>query len=252
MKPIELIGKINGIPGWYNPKILNLVHGINEWHLAEGIQGGVAEIGVYCGRSFVGLASCCHDGEKALAIDVFDKQEWNESMSGAGHVDNMSERFDETIRKFGVDGHTIKVPQSSMELTPQDVSEMLNGGPRIFRVDGGHSYEEALRDLWIAHFSVCKNGVILVDDVFSPGWPSVGAAVNKWIEDRLLVPVFIYHGEVVLCRDEDYAAVKYGTWKRVSKHHVRPWKEWDVAIWMSEYEQRQNKESGPTHIPVTG
>jgi len=128
---------IDRIPGWYKPELLELVQHIDVWQRTQKIVGGVVEIGVYCGRSFVGLAKCCRldEGERALAVDVFDNQEWNESKSGAGHVTEQRAIFDQTVAEFGIGGRTIALTADSRKLSADSIITSLGIAPRMFRVE---------------------------------------------------------------------------------------------------------------------
>lgn len=231
----DLASRIVDIKGWYEPSNLTIVQFLNEWHQARGIVGSVVEIGVYCGRSFVGLASCCRPeaGERAVAIDVFDRQDWNESQSGAGHVEDIGFYFDKTVREFGLEGVTTKLLGRSCQVTPEMIFEACGNRPRMFRVDGGHSYAETLYDLKLAAGCLEKNGFVFIDDVFSPSWPEVSAALSAVLLDGTLSPFFIWGKEVVLVRPQDYDYCK-SSWRGIPKHYTRKWVSEETAIYQSQ------------------
>jgi predicted O-methyltransferase YrrM len=160
-----------------------------------GVKGPVAEIGTFEGRFFIALAHALADGEKALGIDLFD---WpNPEVIG---------RFEANCAKHGVPAEKrITWRADSRTMKPEDLLAKLGGERvRLFHVDGEHSRHALTRDLELATAVIADGGVIVLDDMLHPGYPTLMVAVQDYLQR---------HPEmVVLCiidRETIVAATKF-------------------------------------------
>src|ERR1022692_661571 len=71
-----------------------LLSQVNDYH----VRGGVAEIGVHHGKSFIALCLAMQKDEKAFCIDIFSEQHLNQDQSGRGD----RQMFEENIRRHNV------------------------------------------------------------------------------------------------------------------------------------------------------
>ena len=146
--------------GWFDYQALLVLRVLSAHQLANGVDGGVAEIGVHHGKSFAALALLNLDGglSRALAVDVFDDQLLNTDGSGEGDL----ETFRATVRAWC--GEDCLAPrrlgileQDSRTLTwGQVIAESAGIRPRIFSIDGSHTAEHTETDMQTAAGSICE------------------------------------------------------------------------------------------------
>ena len=160
-----------------------------------GVTGPVAEIGTFEGRFFIALAHALKNGETALGIDLFD---WPNPQ--------VIDRFEANCTKHGVPAEKrITWRADSRTMKPEDLLAKLGGERvRLFHVDGEHSRHALTRDLELATAVLTDGGVIVLDDMLHPGYPTLMVAVQDYLQR---------HPEmVVLCiidRESIVAATKF-------------------------------------------
>jgi hypothetical protein len=194
-----------GVEGWLHEEALLFTLALHRQQRAAGIAGGVAEIGVYHGRFFLALALSCDGGERALAVDVFDRLRPGREATVQGD----RAVFEGHLAAWGVAERTLVRQGDSLELTPDAVRGALGGpGARLFSVDGAHSLRHAASDLRLAAASLAPGGVVLLDDFLNAEWLGVTeAAVAMLREERPpLLPLAICDGKLALCAPADHAA----------------------------------------------
>lgn len=181
----------NKIDGWFVHQFIDVLSAVNEFQIKNNITGDLAEIGVYCGKSFIPLYLLCKENEIALAIDCFEMQKFNYDNSGRGDyskfIENLKKIAGEDIRKLKV------IKGDSMALSHEDyLGESINKKFRIFSIDGCHTVEATLKDLENVSKCISERGVIIVDDYYNSNWPGVAEGVNLFMEkfgDKI-VPFF--------------------------------------------------------------
>jgi predicted O-methyltransferase YrrM len=161
---------------------------------ALGIAGDMVEIGPFEGRFFIAMALGLAPGEIAVGIDVFD---WPDA--------GVRERFLANCRDSGLGPDQIVAWQiDSAALTGEAVRARLNGAARFIHVDGTHACESLAADLEIAHAVLHPSGIIALDDMLHPGYPTLITAVLDFL---------VRHPEMrVLCiidREDIVAAAKF-------------------------------------------
>ena len=137
-----------------------------------GVGGPVAEIGPFEGRFFIALAHALAPGERALGIDLFD---WPNPQ--------VIDRFEANCAKHGVPAERrITWKADSRTMAPQDLLAKLGGErPRFVHVDGEHSRAALTRDLELATAVLAPGGVIVLDDMLHPGYPTLMVAVHEYL-----------------------------------------------------------------------
>ena len=141
------------------------------------IHGSLAEIGVHYGRSFFLLAAGRSEGEKSLAIDLFEDDDLHKHPQGISR----SVGFTVNSLKYGVNFSPEEILKgSSLEVGPDEITKRV-GPVRLFSVDGGHMYRHVANDLFLAENVLVAGGVICVDDAFTPIWPEVAMATFDWL-----------------------------------------------------------------------
>jgi hypothetical protein len=137
-----------------------------------GVKGQVAEIGAFEGRFLIALAHCLGPGEKALGMDIF---EWPNP--------EVRDRFEANCLRHGIGPDkrtTWKV--NSGDTTPAEVLAKAGGPIRLFHVDGEHSRAALAKDLELATATIAPGGLIVLDDMLHPGYPTLMVAVQQYLE----------------------------------------------------------------------
>lgn len=138
-----------------------------------GVKGPVAEIGTFEGRFFIAMAHALADGETALGIDLFD---WPNP--------EVIDRFEANCATHGVPAEKrITWRADSRTMKPDDLLAKLGGERvRLFHVDGEHSRHALTRDLELATAVLGDGGVIVLDDMLHPGYPTLMVAVQDYLQ----------------------------------------------------------------------
>jgi predicted O-methyltransferase YrrM len=183
-----------------------------------GITGHAVEIGAFEGRFLIALAQCLKAGEMALGIDRFD---WPDPQ--------VRTRFEQNCKKYGVAGKSIPWAMDSQTLHPRDLADRLGGSPvRFVHIDGDHSRPAFESDLKLAAAVLDPAGLIALDDMLHPGYPTLMASLQSYLT---------YNQDmVVLCvidRESIFAATKFvlcrsGWFKRYENELLR---EFQDLIW---------------------
>ena len=166
-----------------------------------GVTGPVAEIGTFEGRFFIAMAHALKQGETALGIDLFD---WPNP--------EIIDRFHANCLKHGIPAsHRITWKTDSRTLKSEELLAKLDGRRvRLFHVDGEHSRHALSRDLELATQVLAPEGLIVLDDMLHPGYPTLMVAVQQYLEAHPeMCPLCIIDRETivaatkfVLCRKD--------------------------------------------------
>lgn len=137
-----------------------------------GISGPIAEIGTFEGRFFIALVHALKPGEIALGIDLFD---WPNPQ--------VLDRFEANCLKHGVDPvRKVTWKTDSRTMKPEDMLAKVGGKKlRFFHIDGEHSRDALTRDLERAAAVMMPEGLIVLDDMLHPGYPTLMVAVHEWL-----------------------------------------------------------------------
>lgn len=166
-----------------------------------GIAGPIAEIGTFEGRFFIALAHALKPGEVALGIDLFD---WPNP--------EVLDRFEANCLKHGIDpARKVTWKTDSRTMKPEDMLAKVGGKKlRFFHIDGEHSRDALTRDLDRAAAVMMPEGLIVLDDMLHPGYPTLMVAVHQWLErspDWVVLAVIdretiVAQTKFVLCRKD--------------------------------------------------
>ena len=137
-----------------------------------GVSGPIAEIGTFEGRFFIALAHALEPGEKALGIDLFD---WPNP--------EVIDRFEANCARHGVKPvQKITWKTDSRSMKPADIlAKVGHEKLRLFHIDGEHSRDALTRDLDRAVAVMRPDGLIVLDDMLHPGYPTLMVAVHEWL-----------------------------------------------------------------------
>jgi predicted O-methyltransferase YrrM len=145
------------------------------WQSTRGITADLLEIGTFEGRFFVAVALLLQQGEHALGIDVFT---WPSPA--------VYDRLLENCAAAGLDRARYTVWKAdTRRITPADLRAKLPGGSaRFIHIDGEHTPECLSQDLALAHATLHPFGVIALDDMLHPGYPTLITTVLAYLEQH--------------------------------------------------------------------
>jgi predicted O-methyltransferase YrrM len=160
-----------------------------------GVAGPFAEIGTFEGRYFIAMAHALQPIEKAVGIDLFD---WPNP--------EVIDRFHANCRKHGVpDERRVTLKADSREMKPEELIKAAEGQRiRLFHIDGEHSRAALTRDLALATAVMADGGLIILDDMLHPGYPTLMVAVQEYLETHPDMVVL-----AVIDRESITAATKF-------------------------------------------
>ncbi|MCP4308018.1 MAG: class I SAM-dependent methyltransferase [bacterium] len=196
-----LSGQFSRVKGWCGPHLWNVIQPLHEYQQAVGVKGPIAEIGVFHGKFFIGLALTKKGEGVHTAFDVFDMQRFN--LDGAGKGDLKS--FQSNLREAGLGEGVVDIRKvDSMALTRREIERIgeERGQFSMFSVDGCHMAEHTMNDFRIAMELTSPGGVIYVDDYLNLDWPGVQEGLAKlYLNDcPRFVPVAYTSNKLVTCR----------------------------------------------------
>lgn len=113
----------------------------------------------------------------------------------------MIDRFHANCRKHGVaDATRVTLKADSRLMTPEDVLKASGGRKlRLFHIDGEHSRHALSRDLKLATAVTSDDGIIVLDDMLHPGYPTLMVAVHEYLaENPDIVPLCIIDRETIV------------------------------------------------------
>ena len=167
------------IKGWLSPHTLSLLYHFCQFQDDHAIKGNIAEVGVFQGRFFIALCLMLRDKEKAIAIDVFEDQQYNLDQSGVGDYDI----FINNIQQVLGDCHDIHIIKSDSLAVTRDRLLREFGGhkARIFSIDGCHTATHTESDLHLASHTIVSGGIVILDDFENQNWPGVQQGTEDFL-----------------------------------------------------------------------
>jgi len=187
------------VDGWCVPQLWQSIQPIDEIQRRNGINGPIAEIGVYHGKFFIGLLKTKQQANN-YAIDVFSMQRFNLDGAGVGDQDKLK-------ANIALSGSSVEdvhfLEADSMALTKSDQQRIweASGGFTMFSIDGCHTVEHTINDVRIAMELTRPGGVIFVDDYYNASWPGVQEGICKlYLTDSpRFVPLVATCNKLILC-----------------------------------------------------
>jgi predicted O-methyltransferase YrrM len=160
-----------------------------------GVKGPVAELGAFEGRFFIALAKALQDGERALGIDIF---EWPNPQ--------VIDRFEANCVRHSVPTEKrITWKADSNKMAPGELLAKLGGEKvRLIHVDGEHTQAALTKDLELATAVIKDGGVIVLDDMLHPGYPTLMLAVQAYLDRHPDMTVLC-----IIDRESIFAATKF-------------------------------------------
>lgn len=160
----------------------------------HGISGHLAEIGTFEGRYFIALAHVLKDDERAIGIDTFV---WPD--------EGLKARLEANIAKYGSPDRSIVVKGDSANMSAKELLALAPGKKiRFFHIDGEHKPEPLTKDLALAEQMIDAQGVICLDDMLHPGYPTLAVTVDAFLRRHSDLRVFC-----VIDREDIVGAAKF-------------------------------------------
>jgi hypothetical protein len=190
----------NEIRGWCTPHLWQVIQPLDLAQAELGIEGPIAEIGVFHGKFLIGLIKT-KNSEGNYAIDIYDMQQFN--LDGAGKGDLAALKQNLTLCKIPENLITL-YRADSMTLGRNEIDSIRKGsggGFSMFSVDGCHMVEHTINDIKIAMDLTLAGGIIFVDDYYNASWPGVQEGVAKLylLDAPRFVPLAYLCNKLVLC-----------------------------------------------------
>ena len=166
-------GPYAGVVGMSSRFAAAICSGLLRIQTSSGVKGPVVEIGAFEGRFFIALAKSLAPGEVALGIDLFD---WPNP--------GVQDRFKANCIKHGVPPSSMLVWKTdSRTMKPDEILAKLGGArPRFIHIDGEHSRHALTADLERATAILASGGLIVLDDMLHPGYPTLMVAVHDYLQ----------------------------------------------------------------------
>lgn len=161
------------VPGMSSRFAAAITCGLLRIQTAAGITGPVVEVGAFEGRFLIALAKALAPGEIVIGIDLFD---WpNPEVEG---------RCIANCAKHGVpESARVIWKTDSRKLTTETLLAKLGGKrPRLQHIDGEHSRQVLSNDLELATAVMDPAGLLVLDDMLHPGYPTLMVAVHEYLE----------------------------------------------------------------------
>jgi hypothetical protein len=166
------------IDGYIDPPDALVFLSLLQAQSDAGLEGGIAEIGVFYGRSYFLFKKIAGDAEKIVAIDLFDIGQT------ADGVSPQYGQFLENGRRLGIPiDENLVIKGDSTRLAPSDITDRA-GKIRFFSIDGGHMLPHVVADSRLAMHSLADHGIIAFDDTFNPAWPEVTVGVADFLREH--------------------------------------------------------------------
>ncbi len=140
---------------------------------ARGISGDLLEIGTFEGRFFVAMALLLAADEHALGIDVFtwpSPAVYDHLLANCAAAGLDAGRY----AAWKVDTRTVSAADLRARLPA--------GRARFIHIDGEHVAACLANDLALAHAVLHPDGVIALDDMLHPGYPTLITTVLAYLE----------------------------------------------------------------------
>lgn len=154
----------------------------------------IIEIGTWKGASLMQMAKLtervgvdaqfiCIDTWLGSNAMLWLGEEYRQSLMLEGGYPTMYRQFIRNIVDRGISDRVFPLPMTSS--AAYHLLKRLGVQPDAVYIDAGHEEEEVAIDL-NHYFDLLRPGGVMFGDDYSPGWPGVIAAVNKFVAKQLL------------------------------------------------------------------
>jgi hypothetical protein len=184
--------KVDALSGWFGFHSYALWRSLLDFQKARNIRGDLFEIGVWRGRSASVLASYCRDDETLHLCDL--------------RIDDAALRT--AFESVGATGRKVSALSApSSELPGRLDLQAMHQSVRWMHIDGEHTGPVVYRELELANQIVRPDGLVVIDDFFSPRYPANTTEAVRYLEKnpfhfRLFAVAF---NKGYFCRPESLA-----------------------------------------------
>lgn len=206
---VRWLKNLDSIEGWLSPCAAFMSVGLAQLQSQRGYGGNIAEIGVYHGKYLTGLATTLQQGEKAIAIDVFEEQSENADLIGYDEVGSVGihslteQSFLDNAKRYCLDADIVTIKRSSLNLRPHDILEH-GGNVRFFSIDGGHTTAVLLNDLQLAEATLAPYGLVSIDDILNPQWPGIVTGAVRFFDGPTKLRPVAFITNKLICAFEPF------------------------------------------------
>jgi hypothetical protein len=184
--------KVDAVSGWFGVHSYALWRSLLDFQKAEGMRGDLFEIGVWRGRSAMVLASYQEQGETLYLCDL--------------KVDDAAIRA--AFESVGAAGRKVVAISAPSSVLPGRLDlRALHQSVRWMHIDGEHTGSAVYSEIELAHQIVRPDGLVVIDDFFSPRYPANTTEAVRYLEKnpfhfRLFAVGF---NKGYFCRPESFA-----------------------------------------------
>ena len=207
---VRYLRALDEVEGWCDPTTALAMMELLWMQEGAGEEGGIAEIGIHHGKSFLALVAAARPSDRLLAIDLFERQAENVDASGSGD----REAFLANLRRFFPAATVEVLAENSLDLWSGTRSHRLSG-LRFLSIDGGHTRALTLNDLRLGDALLSPAGACVLGDVLSSHWTGVITGLFEFLAGSgSLIPFAILPNKMVLCRPA--MRDRYAAWLRMA------------------------------------
>jgi hypothetical protein len=187
--------KVDAVSGWFGFHSYALWRCLLDFQQAGTVRGDLFEIGVWRGRSAAVLAAYCRDDETVYLCDLqVDADALRATLQGIGAAD----------RKI------VPIAGPSSALPGRLDLRAMHQRVRFMHIDGEHTGVAVYNELELAQQIVGPDGLVVIDDFFSPRYPANTTEAVRYLEKnpfhfRLFAVAF---NKGYFCRPESLARYK--------------------------------------------
>lgn len=172
------------VKGYLHPVQAKALGALMDAQMRAGLQGSLAEIGVYQGKTLIGLTRASQPDERVLGVDPLRLGQ-TDLMPGLERNLHKHLQADERAR-------LLLERRLSTDLTIRDWMNALGQPARFVHLDGHHAYETILHDFRLAASWLVKGGIVVFDDFLNELHPDLTRGMLEALTaNTQLVPVAV-------------------------------------------------------------
>ena len=164
----------NSVDGYLQETQARALEALLRCQAHQSITGSLAEIGVYLGKTLIGMARAARPGEHVLGVDplVIGKRDL-----APGLIQNLKRHLSsEEIRRLSIRRSLSTV------LSDADWKESVKFPARFVHLDGHHARETILHDLQLASSFLHERAVVVIDDFLNELHPDLTSGIFEGLE----------------------------------------------------------------------
>ncbi|MDP2009238.1 MAG: class I SAM-dependent methyltransferase [Phenylobacterium sp.] len=159
-------GGMAAVKGFISPRSAQAISAILTHQMQTPIQGALAEIGTFLGKTFIGLALAAKPGEHVVGLDIFEA--------------DVGEKLVASLRRVlpgDRASHVRVAKRDSTTVTPAEWMRLLGSPARFVHIDGDHTYEAVLSDIQLATTFLADGAIVVLDDFMHEWYPDVSEGI---------------------------------------------------------------------------